>query len=99
MVLATKYTNAMAGDDANAAGNHRKSLVQALEASLRRLKTDCVDLYWLHIWNELTPVEEVMRAFDDLVRQGKVLYIGVSDAPAWWVAQVNWPNCAVGHNS
>ena len=89
MVLATKYANAMAGTDPNAAGNHRKSMVQALEASLRRLKTDYVDLYWLHIWDQLTPVEEVMRAFDDLVRQGKVLYIGVSDAPAWWVAQAN----------
>jgi len=89
MVLATKYTNAGPGDDANAAGNHRKSMVQALEASLRRLKTDYIDLYWLHIWDQLTPVEEVMRAFDDLIRQGKVLYIGVSDAPAWWIAQAN----------
>src|SRR6202011_673172 len=89
VVLATKYTNAMAGNDPNAAGNHRKSMVQALEASLRRLKTDYVDLYWLHIWDQMTPVEEVMRAFDDLVRQGKILYIGVSDAPAWWIAQAN----------
>jgi aryl-alcohol dehydrogenase-like predicted oxidoreductase len=53
------------------------------------LKTDYIDLYWLHIWDQMTPVEEVMRAFDDLVRQGKVLYIGVSDAPAWWIAQAN----------
>ncbi len=89
VVLATKYTNATAGTDPNAAGNHRKSMVQALEASLRRLKTDYIDLYWLHIWDQMTPVEEVMRAFDDLVRQGKVLYIGVSDAPAWWIAQAN----------
>ena len=89
VVLATKYTNAMAGSDPNAAGNHRKSMVQALEGSLRRLKTDYIDLYWLHIWDQMTPVEEVMRAFDDLVRQGKVLYIGVSDAPAWWIAQAN----------
>jgi aryl-alcohol dehydrogenase-like predicted oxidoreductase len=89
VVLATKYTNATAGDDPNASGNHRKSMVQALEASLRRLKTDYIDLYWLHIWDQMTPVEEVMRAFDDLVRQGKVLYIGVSDAPAWWIAQAN----------
>jgi aryl-alcohol dehydrogenase-like predicted oxidoreductase len=89
IVLATKYTNAAAGNDANAAGNHRKSMVQALEASLRRLKTDYIDLYWLHIWDQMTPVEEVMRAFDDLVRQGKVLYIGVSDAPAWWIARAN----------
>lgn len=89
VVLATKYTNSAPGDDANAAGNHRKSMVQALEASLRRLKTDYIDLYWLHVWDQMTPVEEVMRAFDDLVRQGKVLYIGVSDAPAWWIAQAN----------
>jgi aryl-alcohol dehydrogenase-like predicted oxidoreductase len=89
VVLATKYTNAAAGNDSNAAGNHRKSMVQALEASLRRLRTDYIDLYWLHIWDQLTPVEEVMRAFDDLVRQGKILYIGVSDAPAWWIAQAN----------
>jgi aryl-alcohol dehydrogenase-like predicted oxidoreductase len=89
VVLTTKYTNAGPGNDPNAAGNHRKSRVQAIEASLRRLKTDYIDLYWLHIWDQMTPVEEVMRAFDDLVRQGKVLYIGVSDAPAWWIAQAN----------
>jgi aryl-alcohol dehydrogenase-like predicted oxidoreductase len=89
MVLATKYTNANAGSDPNAAGNHRKSMVQALEGSLRRLKTDYIDLYWLHIWDQMTPVEEVMRAFDDLVSQGKVLYTGVSDAPAWWIARAN----------
>jgi aryl-alcohol dehydrogenase-like predicted oxidoreductase len=89
VVLATKYTNATPGKDPNAAGNHRKSMVQALEASLRRLKTDYIDLYWLHIWDQMTPVEEIMRAFDDLVSQGKVLYIGVSDAPAWWIAQAN----------
>ena len=89
VVLATKYTNAAPGKDPNASGNHRKSMIQALEASLRRLKTDYIDLYWLHIWDPMTPVEEVMRAFDDLVSQGKVLYIGVSDAPAWWTAQAN----------
>ena len=89
VVLATKYTNAGPSNEPNASGNHRKSMVQAVEASLRRLKTDYIDLYWLHIWDQLTPVDEVMRAFDDLVRQGKVLYIGVSDAPAWWIAQAN----------
>ena len=89
MVLATKYTLAAPGNDPNAAGNQRKSLTTAIEASLKRLKTDYVDLYWLHAWDQLTPVEEVMRAFDDLVRQGKVLYVGVSDAPAWWIAQAN----------
>lgn len=89
IVLATKYTNTISTGDPNAGGNHRKSMVQAVEASLKRLKTDYIDLYWLHIWDQITPVEEVMRAFDDLVRQGKVLYAGVSDAPAWWVAQAN----------
>jgi len=63
--------------------------VQALEASLWRLRTDYVDLYWLHMWDGLTPVEEVMRALDDMVRGGKVLYVGISDTPAWIVAQAN----------
>jgi aryl-alcohol dehydrogenase-like predicted oxidoreductase len=83
VVLATKYTNAAPGTDPNAAGNHRKNMMQAVETSLQRQKTDYIDLYWMHIWDRLTPVDEVMRAFDDLVRQGKVLYIGVSDAAAW----------------
>ena len=89
MVIATKYSNAAPGNDANAAGNQRKNMIQAVEASLQRLGTDYIDLYWLHIWDGMTPADEVMRAFDDLVRQGKVLYIGISDAPAWWVAQAN----------
>src|SRR5215467_11701994 len=89
VVLATKYANAMPGTDANAAGNHRKSMMQAVEASLKRLKTDYIDLYWLHIWDQITPIEEVMRGFDDLVRQGKILYAGVSDMPAWLVAKAN----------
>jgi aryl-alcohol dehydrogenase-like predicted oxidoreductase len=89
VVLATKYTNAAAGTDPNAAGNQRKNMVQAVEASLKRLKTDFIDLYWVHIWDQITPVEEVMRGLDDLVRQGKVLYVGISDAPAWWIAQAN----------
>ncbi|HVX86928.1 MAG TPA: aldo/keto reductase [Phycisphaerae bacterium] len=89
IVLATKYTNAPPGKDPNAAGNHRKSMFRAIEASLKRLRTDYIDLYWVHIWDQITPVEEVMRGLDDLVRQGKVLHVGVSDAPAWWVAQAN----------
>jgi len=89
MVLATKYGNATPGNDPNAAGNHRKSMTQAVEASLQRLRTDYIDLYWVHIWDAITPVEEVMRGLDDLVRQGKVLYVGISDAPAWWVAEAN----------
>ncbi|MDB5092134.1 MAG: putative oxidoreductase, aryl-alcohol dehydrogenase like protein, partial [Candidatus Eremiobacteraeota bacterium] len=75
--------------DPNAGGNQRKNMVQAVEASLKRLGTDYIDLYWLHIWDALTPAEEVMRAFDDLVRAGKVLYVGISDAPAWVVAKSN----------
>jgi aryl-alcohol dehydrogenase-like predicted oxidoreductase len=89
IVLATKYTNAAPGTDPNAAGNHRKSMMQAVEASLKRLQTDYIDLYLLHIWDQLTPIEEVMRGFDDLVRQGKILYAGVSDMPAWLVARGN----------
>jgi aryl-alcohol dehydrogenase-like predicted oxidoreductase len=89
VVIATKYTNALTSNDPNAGGNQRKNMMQAVEGSLRRLKTDYIDLYWLHIWDQVTPVEEVMRAFDDLVRQGKVLYVGVSDAPAWWISRAN----------
>jgi aryl-alcohol dehydrogenase-like predicted oxidoreductase len=89
IVLATKYTNAAPGNDPNAAGNHRKSMIQSIEASLKRLKTDYIDLYLLHIWDQITPIDEVMRAFDDLVRQGKILYAGVSDMPAWLVARGN----------
>lgn len=89
VVLATKYTLSNPGKDPNAAGNHRKNMMQSVEASLERLKTDYLDLYWLHIWDFMTPVEEVMRAFDDLVRQGKVLYVGISDTPAWLAARAN----------
>src|ERR1700677_2979038 len=88
-VLASKYSNAVPGNDPNAAGNQRKSMMQAVEASLKRLKCDYIDLYWLHIWDQITPIEEVMRAFDDLVRQGKILYAGVSDMPAWVIAKAN----------
>src|SRR5215468_732825 len=89
VVIATKYTNALTTNDPNAGGNQRKNMMQAVEGSLRRLKTDYIDLYWLHIWDQITPIEEVMRAFDDLVRQGKILYAGVSDMPAWLVARAN----------
>jgi len=86
-VLATKYSFNQRPGDPNAGGNHRKNMAQALHGSLKRLGTDYVDLYWMHAWDEMTPIEEVMRAFDDFVRAGKVLYIGISDAPAWWVAR------------
>ncbi len=89
VVLATKYTNAMPGTDPNAGGNQRKTMMRSVEASLRRLQTDYIDLYWLHIWDKITPLDEVMRAFDDLVRQGKILHAGVSDMAAWAVARAN----------
>lgn len=88
-VVATKYSLNTRPGDPNGGGNHRKNMVQALEASLKRLNTDYLDVYWVHAWDFLTPVEEVMRALDDLVRAGKVLYVGVSDTPAWIVAQAN----------
>ena len=88
-VIATKYTAPTRPGDPNSGGNHRKALIQSLDASLKRLGTDYVDLYWIHLWEFLTPVEEVMRTLDDVVRAGKVLYVGISDAPAWVVAQAN----------
>ena len=88
-VIASKYTLGKTQGDPNAGGNQRKNLVQSLEASLKRLQTDYLDLYWVHAWDEFTPVEELMRALDDVVRAGKVLYVGISDAPAWVVARAN----------
>jgi aryl-alcohol dehydrogenase-like predicted oxidoreductase len=88
-VVATKYTFNNQSGEVNLSGNHRKSMVQSVNASLKRLNTDYIDLLWLHGWDFTTPVEEVMRSFDDLVRAGKVLYIGASDTPAWIVAQAN----------
>jgi aryl-alcohol dehydrogenase-like predicted oxidoreductase len=79
----------MRAEDPNAGGAHRKNLVQALEASLRRLRTDYVDILWLHIWDAFTPVEELMRVLDDVVRSGNALYVGISDTPAWLVARAN----------
>jgi aryl-alcohol dehydrogenase-like predicted oxidoreductase len=85
-VVATKFSLNRRRGDLNAGGNHRKNLVQSLEASLRRLRTDYIDLLWIHVWDFVTPTDEVMRALDDQVRLGKVLYVGISDAPAWVVA-------------
>lgn len=89
-VIATKYTLRRPGsnpDDLNAGGNGRKNMLRTVEASLRRLNTDHIDLLYLHMWDYSTPVEEVMRGFDDLVRAGKVLHVGFSDSPAWVVAR------------
>ncbi|HAA59238.1 MAG TPA: aldo/keto reductase [Myxococcales bacterium] len=89
MVVATKYTLAMDHSDPNTSGNHRKNLVRSVEDSLKRMKTDYIDLLWVHAWDQYTPYEETMRALDDLVRAGKVLYIGISDTPAWVVSASN----------
>lgn len=86
MVVATKYSLAMDHSDPNAAGNHRKNMMQAVEGSLRRLQTEAIDLFWVHVYDEDTPIEETMRALDDLVRMGKVHYIGISDTPAWVIS-------------
>jgi aryl-alcohol dehydrogenase-like predicted oxidoreductase len=88
-VIGTKYTLQTRAGDPNTAGNHRKNLVQSLDASLKRLRTDHVDVYWVHARDTWTPVDEVMRALDDQVRAGKVLYVGVSDWPAWEIAEAN----------
>ena len=88
-VLASKYTVSRDRDDPNAAGNHRKNLRLSLDTSLRRLRTDYLDIYWVHMWDRHTPVEETMRALDDEVRAGRILYVGISDTPAWVIAQAN----------
>jgi aryl-alcohol dehydrogenase-like predicted oxidoreductase len=88
-VLGTKYTASRDPSDPNAVGNHRKNLRLSLETSLRRLKTDYIDLYWVHIWDRFTPIEETMAGLDDAVRAGKVLYLGISGTPAWVVARAN----------
>lgn len=87
VVLATKFTLNLDAGDPNGGGNGRKSIVRALDASLKRLRTDYVDLYWLHVWDGITPVEEVMDTLDALVRAGKVRYLGLSDTPAWYLAR------------
>lgn len=87
VVLATKFTFNADPANPNAGGNGRKNIHRALEGSLRRLQTDYVDLYWLHAWDTVTPVEEVISTLNDLVRQGKIRHYGFSDTPAWYVAR------------
>ncbi len=89
LIYATKYTLYTQPNDINDGGNHRKNLVQSVEGSLQRLQTDYIDVLYIHAWDYTTPVEEVMRGLDDLVRAGKVLYIGISDTPAWVVSRAN----------
>jgi aryl-alcohol dehydrogenase-like predicted oxidoreductase len=86
-VIATKFVSSLHRGDPNGGGAGRKAMMQQCENSLRRLKTDYIDLYWMHAWDAFTPIEETMRAFDDLVSSGKVRYIGLSDSPAWKVAE------------
>lgn len=88
LVLATKYSLLRSPGDPNAGGNHRKNLMRSAEASLRLLNTDYIDVFYLHNWDFRTPVDEVMRGLDDLVRQGKVLYVAISNSPAWQIARM-----------
>jgi len=88
-VVATKYTLHTRRDDPNFSGNHRKNMMRSLDESLKRLKTDYIDLYWVHAWDYTTPEEEILRALDDMVRAGKIMYIGISDTPAWIVSRMN----------
>ncbi len=87
VVLATKFAFNQEAGNPNAGGNGRKNLYRALETSLQRLRTDYIDLYWMHAWDKVTPVEEVVNTFNDLVREGKILYYGFSDVPAWYVSR------------
>ena len=91
-VLATKYSlfdGFSDGNDPNACGNHRKNLIRSVEGSLKRLRTDYIDLLWIHIYDHTTPIEEILRGLDDLVRQGKINYVGASNFPAWWLSRAN----------
>ena len=88
-VLCTKYGVSRDPADPNAAGSHRKNLRLSLETSLRRLRTDHIDVYYVHLWDPRTGLEETMRALDDAVRTGKILHLGISDTPAWVIAQAN----------
>jgi aryl-alcohol dehydrogenase-like predicted oxidoreductase len=88
-VLATKYTLYDRQNDPNFSGNHRLNMMRSVEASLKRLNTDRIDVFYLHAWDGLSPIEEILRGLDDLVRQGKIIYAGISDTPAWIVSQAN----------
>ena len=87
LVLATKFGFSAEAGNPNASGNGRKQIYRALEGSLRRLKTDYVDLYWLHVWDTVTPADEVLQTLGDLVRAGRIRYFGLSDMPAWYATQ------------
>jgi aryl-alcohol dehydrogenase-like predicted oxidoreductase len=87
IVIATKFYGNLYTGDPNGGGASRKAIAASCEQSLRRLQTDYIDLYWMHSWDKFTPIEETLRALDDLVQAGKVRYIGFSDTPAWKVSQ------------
>lgn len=89
LTIATKFSGNLYPGDPNGGGSGRKAIVNACENSLRRLQTDYIDLYWLHMWDAHTPIDETMAALDDLVRAGKVRYLGVSDTPAWKIVEAN----------
>lgn len=88
VVLATKFTHNIKLGNPNSVGNGRKNIIRSVEASLQRMQTDYIDLYQMHLWDQLTRPEEVLRALDDLVRSGKVRYIGLSDMPAWYASRM-----------
>src|SRR3954453_2846925 len=85
-VVATKYTQGAVGGDVSKTGNGRKNMIRSVEESLRRLRTDHVDLYWVHHPDRITPMDEILRGLDDLVSSGKILHAGLSNFPAWRVA-------------
>ena len=88
LVISTKYSLTTSPGDPNASGNQRKNMVRSVEDSLKRMNTDYIDLYYLHMWDFRTPIDEILRAFDDLVRAGKILYVGLSDTPAWQASRM-----------
>ena len=88
VVLSTKYSMTTQPGNPNASGNHRRAMVRSVEDSLRRLGTDYIDVYYLHMWDYRTPIDEILKAFEDLVQSGKILYIGLSDTPAWQAARM-----------
>lgn len=88
-IIATKYSLFDRLNDPNFSGNHKKNMIRSLEQSLKRLNTDFIDLFWVHAWDFTTPVDEILRGLDDLIRQGKILYIGISDTPAWIISHAN----------
>jgi aryl-alcohol dehydrogenase-like predicted oxidoreductase len=87
LAIATKFSFNPQEGNPNSGGNGRKNIYRALEGSLRRLQLDYIDLYWMHVWDTITPVEEVVSTLSDLVREGKIRYYGFSDVPAWYASR------------